>query len=71
VGHVLRSSGLLLLDASQVRVSQSGVKAGEGMAQMVHVASSWRLHRVEAEDGWIDAMAPSDPSTPTLSFLLY
>jgi hypothetical protein len=20
----------------------------------VHVASSWRLHRVEAEDGWVD-----------------
>jgi hypothetical protein len=30
VGHVLRSSGLVLLEASLARVSQSGLKTGGG-----------------------------------------
>jgi hypothetical protein len=30
VGHALRSSGLLHVEASLARVSQSGLKAGEG-----------------------------------------
>jgi hypothetical protein len=30
VGHALRSSGLLQVEASLARVSQSGLKAGEG-----------------------------------------
>jgi hypothetical protein len=30
VGHTLRSSGLLHVEASLARVSQSGLKAGEG-----------------------------------------
>jgi hypothetical protein len=30
VGHVSRSSGLLRLEASRVRVSQSGIKTDEG-----------------------------------------
>jgi hypothetical protein len=37
-GHTSRSSGLLHLEASQARVSYSGLKTGGGMAQMVHVA---------------------------------
>jgi hypothetical protein len=55
VGHVLRSSGFLRLEANQVRVSQSSLKTRGGMAQMVHVASSRRLHRDETE-GRVDAM---------------
>jgi hypothetical protein len=43
-GHASRSSGLLRVEASRARVSQSGVKAGGGTARMVHVASLWRLH---------------------------
>jgi hypothetical protein len=31
-GHTLRSSGLLHVEASQARVSQSGLKTGEGAA---------------------------------------
>jgi hypothetical protein len=40
VGHMLRSSGLLRLEVSQARVSQSSLKTGSGAVQMVHVASS-------------------------------
>jgi hypothetical protein len=40
VGHALRSSILLRLEASQARVSQSSLKTSGGMARMVHVASS-------------------------------
>jgi hypothetical protein len=42
VGHALRSSGLLWLEASRTR--------------MVHVASSWRSRGDEAKDGWVDAI---------------
>jgi hypothetical protein len=40
VGHASRSSGLLRLEANRARVSQSGLKTGGGVAQMMHVASS-------------------------------
>jgi hypothetical protein len=40
VGYESRSSGLLRLEASQARVSQSGLKTGGGTAQMVHMTSS-------------------------------
>jgi hypothetical protein len=51
-GHVLRSSGLLRMEASQARVSQSSLKTTRGMARMVHMASSRRSH----EDERVDAM---------------
>jgi hypothetical protein len=50
VGRASRSSGLLLLEASWTRISQSGLKIGEGAARMVHMTLSRRLRRVEAED---------------------
>jgi hypothetical protein len=56
VGHTLRSSGLLRLEASQDMVSQFSLKTSRCTAQMVHVASSWRSRGDEAEDGWVDAM---------------
>jgi hypothetical protein len=40
MGHASRSSGLLHLEASQARVSQSSLKTGGGTTWMVHVASS-------------------------------
>jgi hypothetical protein len=55
VGRTSRSSCLLHLEASQARVSQSGLKTDGGVARMVQMASSQRLHRVEAEDGRADA----------------
>jgi hypothetical protein len=64
VGHALRSSGLLHLEASQTRVSQSGFKTGGGATQMVHMASSRRLRRVEAEDEQVNAMGCVGPFYP-------
>jgi hypothetical protein len=55
-GHTLRSSGLIRLEASWARVSQSNLKTGGSAVQMVHVASSWRSHGDEAEDGRVDAI---------------
>jgi hypothetical protein len=62
--HASRSSGLLHLEASWDMVFQFGLKTGGGAAQMVHVASSWRLHRVKGKDGWIDVMACVGPFYP-------
>jgi hypothetical protein len=54
-GHASRSSGLLFLEASRARVSQSGLKIGSGAARMVHTTSSWRSCGDEAEDDRVDA----------------
>jgi hypothetical protein len=56
VGHASRSSGLLRLEASRARVSQSGLKTGKGTVWMVHVASSWRSRGDETEDGQVVVM---------------
>jgi hypothetical protein len=56
VGHASRSSGLLHLEASQARVSQSSLKTSGGTTRMVNVASSQMLRGNEVEDGWIDVM---------------
>jgi hypothetical protein len=56
VRHALRSSDLLHLKASWARVFQSGLKNDGGTTQMVHVASSWMLRRVKAENGRVDVM---------------
>jgi hypothetical protein len=50
-GHASRFSGLLHLEASWARVFQSSLKTGGGTVQMVHMASSRRLHGDEVEDG--------------------
>jgi hypothetical protein len=55
-GHTSRSSGLLRLEASRVRVSQSSLKNGGGVVWMVHMALSRRSCGDEAEDGRIDVM---------------
>jgi hypothetical protein len=49
-GHVSRSSGLLHREASRVRVSQFASKLAEGQPQVVHIASSRRSRKDEAED---------------------
>jgi hypothetical protein len=56
MGHASRSRGLLRLEAGWARVSQSGLKTSGGVARMVHMASSWRSCRNEAEDRRVDAM---------------
>jgi hypothetical protein len=47
--------GLLYLEASQDRVFQFNLKTSGDTVWMVHVTSSLRLRRVEAEDGPVDA----------------
>jgi hypothetical protein len=37
---------------------------------VVHVASSWRLRRVKAEDGWVDAMGCVGPFYPNFAIFL-
>jgi hypothetical protein len=56
VGNASRSSGLLYLEVSRARISQSGHKTGGGAAQMVHMALSRRSRGDKAEEGWLDAM---------------
>jgi hypothetical protein len=51
VRHASRSSGLLHMEASQVRVSQSDLMTSGGVIRIVHMASSWRSRGVEDEDG--------------------
>jgi hypothetical protein len=70
VGHTLRFSGLLRVEVSRARVSQSGLKTGGGVAQMVHVASSWTLHRDQVEDGRVDAMGCIRACYSFFAFLL-
>jgi hypothetical protein len=55
-GHMSRSAGLLRLEASCARFSQSGIKTGGDVKQMVHVASSRRSCGVEAEDSPSDSV---------------
>jgi hypothetical protein len=45
------STGLLRVEASWDRVSQSGLKTGGDVTRMLHVPSLLRLNRVEVEDG--------------------
>jgi hypothetical protein len=69
VGHALRSRGLLRVEASQARIYQSDLKTGGGATRMVHVVSLLRLHRVEAEDGWVDAAGYVRPFYP--NFIIF
>jgi hypothetical protein len=50
MGHVSRSSGLLHEEVSRVRVFQFSLNLVVARRQVVHVESSQRLHRDEAED---------------------
>jgi hypothetical protein len=67
VGHTLRSSSLLLLEAIRARVSKPSLKTGGGAAWMVHVASSQRLHIDEAEDRWVDVIGCARPLYPNFA----
>jgi hypothetical protein len=60
-GHASRSSGLLCVKASRTRVSQFASKLAEARRQVVHVTLSWRLRRIEVEDGQVDATSYVGP----------
>jgi hypothetical protein len=64
VGHTSRSSGLLCVEASWTRVSQSGLKTGGGVTVVVHIAPSRRLHRGQVEDEWVNATGYVGPCYP-------
>jgi hypothetical protein len=71
VGHASRSSGLLRVEASQTRVSQFASKLAEPRRRVMHVVSSWRLRRDEAEDGRVDAMGYVGLSYPYFAVSMY
>jgi hypothetical protein len=54
--HASRSSGLLRLEVSRARVSQSSLKTSGSVTRMVHMASSQRSCGDEAKDRRVDAM---------------
>jgi hypothetical protein len=64
VGHVLRFSGLLHVEASQVMLSYSGLKTDGGAAWMVHVTLLQRLRRYQVENGWVDVTGCVRPCYP-------
>jgi hypothetical protein len=55
VRHASISSGLLRLEGSQARVSQSSLRTGRDVPRMVHLASSRSSHGDEAENERVDA----------------
>jgi hypothetical protein len=65
VGHALRSSGLLRLEASLTRVSKFVSKLVETRRRVVHMASSRRLYQSQVEYGWVDATGCIRPFYPT------
>jgi hypothetical protein len=65
-GHTSRSSGLLRVKASRVRVSQFASKLADTRRQVVHVAPSRRLRRDQVEDGRVDATGCVGPFYPKI-----
>jgi hypothetical protein len=70
VGHTLRSSSLLGVEASLARVSQSSLKTDGGATRVVHVAPSWRLRRRQAEAGRVNATGCVRPCYPCFAVFL-
>jgi hypothetical protein len=54
------------MEASRARVSQCSLKTGGSAMQMVHVASSRRLHRGQVKDGRVDLMDCVRPCYPLI-----
>jgi hypothetical protein len=59
--HASRSSGLLHVEVSWVRVSQFASKMAEVRQQVVHVASSWRSREDRVKEGRVNAMGCDGP----------
>jgi hypothetical protein len=66
VRHASRSSGLLRVDVSQARVPQFTSRLAEERLRVVHVAPSRRFCRIQAEDGWVDAVGCIGPFYPRI-----
>jgi hypothetical protein len=65
--YASRSSGLVRVEVSQVRIFQSDLKTVRSVMWMMHVASSCRLHRVQAEDGRVDMTGCVGPFYPNFT----
>jgi hypothetical protein len=63
VGHASGSSGLLRVEASLTRVSQSGLKTYRGAT----MSGARGLHQRQVEDGRVDAMDCVGPCYPTFA----
>jgi hypothetical protein len=61
VGHALRSSGLLRVEVCRARVFQFTSRLAETRRWVMHVTPSWRLRRVQIEDGCVDAIGCVGP----------
>jgi hypothetical protein len=57
-GHTSRSSCLLEFPSLTSRLAET-------RRRMVHIAPSWRLRRVQVEDGQVDATGYIEPFNPT------
>jgi hypothetical protein len=66
-GHASRSSGLLRVEASLTRVSQSGLNTGGGETAGGATAPSRRLRQRQVEDERVDAMGCVGPCYPTFA----
>jgi hypothetical protein len=66
VGHASRSSGLLHVEASLARVSQSGLKTGGGAMMGGARGTIARLRQRQVEDGRVNAMGCVGPCYPYL-----
>jgi hypothetical protein len=66
-GHASRSSGMLRMESSLARVSQSGLKTTEARRRVVHVAPSRRLRQRQVEDERFDVMDCVGPCYPTFT----
>jgi hypothetical protein len=69
VGHALRSSGFLRVEASRTRVFQFVSKLTEARRWVVHVAPSHRSCE-EVKDGWVDAMDCVGPYYPCFTVFI-
>jgi hypothetical protein len=63
-GHTLKSSGLLHVEASQIRVLLSYIKTGGGETRMMHMISSQMLRQDQVDDGRVDAIGCVGPCYP-------
>jgi hypothetical protein len=72
VGHVLRSSACFAWKQFGLGFPSLASRLVEARWWVVHVAPSQRLHRVQVEDGWVDAIGCVGPCYPCFAvfFLL-
>jgi hypothetical protein len=71
VGHTSRSSSLIGVEASLIRVSQSGLKTDEDVTTGGACGTTRRLRRRQAKAGRVDATGCVGPCYPCFLFFFY